>query len=308
MGGIPIVDLREFAGDFRSRAQHLATLRSGLCEFGFLTVEGHGVDPRLIRRVYAGFERFFERPDEAKRRCSGVPGGQRGFTGFGIEHAKDSPHPDLKEFFHVGQERAETTVDYPPNVWPDEIPSLRDDCLRLFGELEACAEALLSALAESFELEPDVFASMIRGGNSILRALHYPPVPSGADPRSIRAAPHEDINLVTLLCEATDSGLEIFRGEWLPVEVSEGQIIADAGDMLSRVTNGVVPATTHRVVAGARASRRHRYSLPFFAHPRPDCDLSVMDRFVTDERPAKFAPITAGDFLTERLRDIGLVS
>jgi isopenicillin N synthase-like dioxygenase len=312
MRGIPTIHLADYEReDAAARARMIATLGEGLTEFGFLTVEGHGIDESLIREVYALFRRFFELPEAVKRRYSGVEGGARGFTPMGVEHAKNSAYPDLKEFYHVGQELAEAhpyRAEYPANIWPVEIPELRPAALHLYRRLETCSQTILRALADHFDLPRERFASMMRDGNSVLRMIHYPVVPEEADPRSVRAAPHEDINLITLLCEATDSGLEILtrRGEWLPVAALEGQIVVDAGDMLSRATNGVVPATTHRVVNPPRGERRERYSVPFFVHPFSACDLAVMEEFVTPERPAQFPPITAGAFLEQRLFEIGL--
>jgi isopenicillin N synthase-like dioxygenase len=315
---IPTVDLADYtAGDPSSRTKMIRTLGDSLQEFGFLNVEGHGIDRGLIRRTYDLWKRFFELPDAVKRNYVVGVGGARGYTPFGIEHAKNNPHPDLKEFWHVGQvaEAAEglppghlARESYPPNVWPAEIPELEPATRELYRRLEDCAAVLLEALAEHFDLPREIFASMMKNGNSILRVLHYPAVPGGVDPGSVRAAAHEDINLITLLCEATDSGLEILTrdGEWLPVAAGEGQIVVDAGDMLSRATNEVVPATTHRVVNPPSGEVRERYSMPFFVHPYSACPLDVMDRFVSPGRPAKYPPITAGAFLDERLREIGL--
>ena len=317
MDDIPVLDL----GNHRSedpacRHEFGRRLRTSLCAFGFVRVENHGLDAGLIRSVYAHARRFFSQDEARKLRDSGVAGGQRGFTPCGVEHARDHPHPDLKEFFHVGQE-AECVpgkadlADYPSNVWPQGLPGLREDTLRLFRGLEDCSKELLEALAESFGLPRGTFASMIVGGNSILRLLHYPPLSQNTDSDSLRAAAHEDINLITLLCEATDAGLEIRppgAADWIRVEAECGQIVVDAGDMLSRLTNGLIPATTHRVVTPSKVASRHRYSLPFFAHPRPTCDLSVLSYFITDDRPCQHAPITAGGYLAERLREIGLVS
>jgi isopenicillin N synthase-like dioxygenase len=309
---IPTIDLADFtAGDAASRLRMVKTLGEGLVEFGFLNVEGHGVDTDAVRATYELWQRFFQLPEEVKRQYAGIGGGSRGFTPFGVEHAKDQPLPDLKEFWHVGQEAAEYPAEYPAkypaNVWPREIPELREPTLRLYKSLEQVAANLLRALAEHFELPRETFASMMQRGNSTLRVIHYPPVAPGLDP-AVRAAAHEDINLITLLCEATDSGLEILTrdGSWMAVETGEGQIVVDAGDMLSRVTNGVVPATTHRVVNPPSALNRERYSMPFFVHPYPSCDLTVLDRFVSPERPPRFPPITAGAFLDQRLREIGL--
>lgn len=308
---IPTIDLNDYlTGDAAARERMVKTLGDGLVEFGFLNVEGHGVDSDLIRGTYGLWQRFFGLPEEAKKRYAGIDGGSRGYTPFRVEHAKDNPLPDLKEFWHVGQEPPAGHPlhgVYPGNVWPAEIPEIRQPTLRLYSSLEHVAENLLRALAEYFELPHETFASMMRVGNSVLRVIHYPPVAPEFDP-AVRASAHEDINLITLLCEATDSGLEIFtrEGEWMAVETGEGQIVVDAGDMLSRCTNGVVPATTHRVVNPPSAINRERYSMPFFVHPYPSCDLTVKERFVSADNPPKFPPITAGEFLDQRLREIGL--
>lgn len=309
---IPTIDLSDYtSGGAAQRERLVETLGGGLREFGFLNVEGHRIDTSLIRGTYELWQRFFELPEETKRKYSGVRGGARGFTPFGVEHAKGRATADLKEFWHVGQEDPPSGASkdvYPPNVWPEEIPELKGPTLRLYHSLERVAETLLVALAEYFDMPKQTFAGMVAHGQSILRIIHYPALDRAPEPGAVRAAEHEDINLITLLCEATEAGLEILtrEGEWLPVQAESGQIVVDAGDMLSRCTNEVVPATTHRVVNPADSENRDRYSMPFFVHPRPECDLTVMDRFVDAENPPKHAPITAGEFLDERLREIGL--
>src|SRR3984893_10868692 len=314
---VPTFDLSDYTScDTSLRSRAIAELGGALVDIGFVIVEGHQIDPRLIRDAYDLWRRFFALDEPAKGPHAGVEGGARGFTPFGVEHAKDNPTPDLKEFWHVGQELPPDhplQQEYPPNVWPRELPELRQPTLALYHELERVAELLLMAFAEYFALPEETFAVMMRGGNSVLRILHYPPVPRletasrlAAAPSSrpaaplgnapadaapaLRAAPHEDINLVTLLCEATDSGLELLRrdGTWLPVAARRGQIVVDAGDMLSRVTNQVVPATSHRVVNPPPSANRDRYSMPFFVHPYPACDLAVLERFVSAERPRRF--------------------
>ena len=287
------------------------TLRSSFESTGFAIVTGHGVDPHLIEEAHAIFGEFFRRSDAEKSRCGGVAGGQRGYTPFGIEHALGHDAPDLKEFFHVGAEPRPggPPVDqYLANVFPEGLPTLRRISIDLHAALEVCAIALLEALAGAFEVPTHEFAGLVVGGNSILRVLHYPPIPEDADPRALRAAPHEDINLITLLPAATAAGLEIQSrdGRWVPIEPPSGALVVDVGDMLSRITNGVVPATTHRVVNSPEASRSHRYALPFFAHPRPECVLRVLERFVAPGSEPRDPPIRAGDFLSERLRAIGL--
>ncbi len=333
---VPTLDLSDYTScDTSLRSRAVATLGGALVDVGFVIVEGHGIEARLIREVYAEWQRWFALDEAVKRRYAGVAGGARGLTPFGVEHARDSPTPDLKEFWHVGPEAppAESLPQgVPPNIWPRELPELRRPTIALFRELERVAAALLTALAEFFGLPRETFAAMIGGGNSVLRILHYPPVlpaaavesgtallavpaaepgdpaPAAAVPPALRAAPHEDINLITLLCEATDSGLELLRrdGSWLPVAARPGQLVVDSGDMLCRLTNAVIPATTHRVVNPPASANRDRFSMPFFVHPRIACDLAVLDRFVSAERPRRFPPILAGELLDRRLREIGV--
>ena len=304
---IPSLRLADYTeGDAVARRRLAGSLRAGLEEFGFVTIVEHGVDPQLVAAVYRASARFFALGEEEKARCAGAPGGARGFTGFGIEHAKDSAVPDLKEFFHIGREVEAS--DPMANRWPEAVPSFAHCAPPLFDALEECSRVLLAALATAYDLPETVFADMVRNGSHVLRALHYPPVSRNARPGSVRAAPHEDINLITLLCRASEPGLEILRpdGRWMPVRAGRDEIVIDAGDMLARLTNGVIPATTHRVVNPPSLADRHRYSLPFFAHARPECDLSVLDPFQSDRRPARTPPISAGEFLQERLREIGL--
>ncbi len=311
---VPTLDLSDYIScdtSLRSPSVHL--LGAALVDCGFVILEGHGIEARLVQDAYAQWRRFFALDDAVKRRYAGIDGGARGFTPYGVEHARDNPTPDLKEFWHVGQEPA---AGGEPNLWPAEVPGLRQATLLLYHELERVAGHVLTALAEFFGLPEDTFASMIRGGNSVLRILHYPPLAAGeaaaAAPTALRAAPHADINLITLLCEATDAGLEVQRrdGAWMPVAARPGQIVVDAGEMLSRVTNEVVPAAMHRVVnpvpRPGEAATGERYSMPFFVHPRPDCDLSVLPRFISADRPSRFPPITAGHALDRRLREIGM--
>ena len=310
---IPHIDLRDYhSHDAQKRTAFVKTLGDGLKEFGFLTVEGHGIDKKLTEAAYQAFEQFFALDEATKKKYAGIRGGARGYTPFGQEHAKDNPYPDLKEFWHVGQmpPADHPLADiYPANVWPQEVPALRDSVERLYTSLEACAHTLLSALEDYFSLPQGRFSSMMKYGNSILRAIHYPPLPAAPPAGSVRAAAHEDINLITLLSESKGSGLEILThdGRWLAVDALEGDIVVDSGDMLSRVSNGVIPATTHRVVNPEGTKNTSRYSMPFFVHPYPDCDLSVIESFTNDERPALFPPITAQAFLDQRLREIGLL-
>lgn len=313
MTEIARLDLRDFeSGDAARRARFAMALRSGLEASGFVRISGHGIGKSLIEDVYQACADFFALPQEIKDRYSGVAGGQRGYTPRGVECAKDHAVPDLKEFFHVGQPQASMPPrcqEYARNIWPAEVPELRGRTHDLFHALETCSERLLEALEIGYAVEAHQFSDLVVRGNSILRAVHYPPVPGDVDPRALRAAPHEDINLITLLCGATDSGLEILTpdGAWLSVETVPDELVVDAGDMLSRITNDVIPSTTHRVSLTAASRTDHRYSLPFFAHPRPDALLSVLPQFIPEGEAPKSAPIHTRDFLAQRLRAIGLL-
>lgn len=310
---IPVVNLNDYInGSPEAKARFVQTWGDGLVKFGFVAVEGHPIDHALIRKTYALFEEFYALPSAVKKQYGGVAGGARGYTGFGQEHAKDQKVGDLKEFWHIGRELAAGhpyRSEYPDNVWPAELPELKETTLTLFSQLDYTAEVMLRALGDYFRLaDRETFVKSIKDGNSVMRAIHYPPLTPEMDPNAVRAAAHEDINMITILCEATDGGLEILthEGEWLAIDALAGQLVVDSGDMLSRFTNGVVPSTTHRVV-NPKGENRPRYSLPFFVHPFSAFNLECLPECVTPENPAKYAPITAGEFLAQRLREIGLL-
>ncbi|CAM2009337.1 isopenicillin N synthase family dioxygenase [Acanthopleuribacter pedis] len=310
---IPHINLSDYReGDAQTKQAFVQTLGKGLEEVGFLTVGGHGLDKEVIAKTYAMFREFFALPEAVKCQYDKVAGGARGYTPFGREHAKDQKLPDLKEFWHTGQELPAghpLRAEYPDNVWPVEIEGMEAAVTGLYRQFENCAATLLEALADYYGLPKSIFSDMITDGNSILRTIHYPPIDGGMPAGAVRAAAHEDINLITLLIESQGAGLEILtqENEWEAVHALEGDIIVDSGDMLHRLTNGVIPATTHRVVNPVEGENRSRYSMPFFVHPFSACDLTVMDHFVTEERPAKWPPITAGRFLQQRLEEIGLI-
>jgi isopenicillin N synthase-like dioxygenase len=281
--------------------------------FGFVRVRGHGVEAARVAAAYAAARDFFHLP-EAVKAAYVVPGGggERGYTPFGREHAKGAKVGDLKEFWHTGRElpgNHPLAAVYPPNLWPAEVPAFRADMLALYAALEHAAHVLLEALAEYLGEDPDTFGLMVENGNSILRALRYPPLGGGVPIEgAVRAAAHEDINFITLLVSSTGSGLELLTrdGRWLPVNAEPGEIIADVGDMMSRVTNGFLPSTTHRVV-NPDGQDDERFSLPFFVHPRPDTVLRVLPSCVGEGMPEPQPDITGYGFLLERLRELGLV-
>ena len=309
LADVPEISLPDYAAGGARRAAFTDALFDGLTRTGFVVLLDHGIDDALLNRAYSASEAFFALPEDAKRAYIVGEGRQRGYTPFGEEHAKDHAAPDLKEFWHVGQEtagRPELAEIYAANVWPAEIADFKSAVLGLYGSLERAGLTLLEALTTPLDLPSDYFDVMARDGNSILRLLHYPPIPEGADPASVRAAAHEDINLITLLVAASASGLELMdhEGRWRPIEAPRNAIIADAGDMLARITGSRIPATTHRVVnpTGPNVSR---YSMPFFLHPRPD---AVLSRIPSCQDIAPIEPdITADEFLKERLREIGLL-
>ena len=312
---IPVVNLADYQAGGERQARFVRTVGDAMVDIGFFAVEGHGIDMDLIGSAYADAAAFFALPDHDKRDYERRElNGQRGYTSFGREHAKDAVAPDLKEFWHVGPElppdHALNAV-YPPNLWPVGIPSFKATYTRLFTQLDQCGLALLEACALYLGEAKDRFSSIATHGNSILRVIHYPPVADDAHPQSIRAAAHEDINLITLLCEATAGGLELLErnGSWRKIHALKGQIIVDAGDMLQNITNGYFKSTTHRVV-NPDNSRERRFSIPFFQHPRLEASLEPLASCVALTGGKAVHPkVTAGEYLLQRLRErIGLVA
>lgn len=306
---VPELSLKSFThGDAGEKQAFIDALIEGFQYFGFIILKDHAVGSDLLARAYDMSRAFFDQPLDQKMRFAAGPDGQRGYTPFGREHAKDAKVADLKEFFHVGREFAYASPlaeIYPANQWPAEPARFRETFLRLYSALEEAGFAMLEALAPSLGVPDDYFRKMATNGNSILRLLHYPPVPENADPAAVRAAAHEDINLITILVAAEGAGLELLdrEGNWMAVETARDNLIVDAGDMLARATNDVIPATTHRVV-NPKGPNVSRYSMPFFMHPHRDAILECIPS--CKGAGAKYPPIRADDFLKQRLREIGL--
>jgi len=310
---IPVVDLEHFIhGEPAVRAKFVTELGRAFTEVGFVGVVNHGVSAQLVDDFYASAKRFFGLPVEVKRSYE-VKGlaGQRGYTSFGKEHAKQSEVADLKEFFQIGQTVAPDhplKKQYPDNIAVAEEPEFFRLGNELYRAFEKSGGALLEAIAIYLDLGKDYFTKNIEKGNSILRAIHYPPITK--EPESaIRAEQHEDINLITLLVGASAGGLQVqdMDDNWLPVLPDEGEIVVNVGDMLQRLTNNLLKSTTHRVVNPPKEQwHMPRLSIPFFLHPKSDMDLTCLDKCVTEKNPLAYESITAGEYLDERLREIGL--
>ncbi len=286
----------------RDQAAFAARLLASFERHGFAILSDHGLDQGRVDAAIGAARAFFALPEAVKRRYLIAGGaGQRGYTPFGVETAKGDRHPDLKEFWHVGQR---------DNVWPTEAPGFEAKTLWLYRALESLGIRLMRAIASGLGEAPDAFEAAVTGGDSILRLLHYPP--ASFDGPAIRAGAHEDINAITLLLGAEEAGLEILdrSGRWLPVNPPPGAVVVNIGDMLSRWTNDVLPSTTHRVINPAPERRGvARYSTPFFLHFRPEFEITTLAGCVGVTRPDRYPePITATAFLEKRLREIGLKS
>ena len=307
---IPVVDLSRYR-DPATRAEFITELGDALKDLGFVAVENHGIDQSVFDATYDAYRRFFAMDTEAKQASERAEDGRRrGYTSFGVEHAKDSKKPDLKEFFHVGRELQSANPmrkRLPENVWPSEPADLEETSLRLYEKLDEVAHDILEAFSVYLEQPKSFLPDMVEGGNTILRVIHYPVCDGFDEPGVMRAAAHEDINLMTLLPPAAESGLEVMTrdGKWMPIHAIPGQIIVDTGDMMSRMTNDVIPATTHRVV-NPSGDPKPRYSMPFFVHPHLDVDLTVLPSCVPEGEEPKYPPINNEEFLMQRLREIGL--
>jgi len=303
------VSFQTFKTDFSGFA---ARLGESFRRYGFAVISDHHLDVVTLDSAMADTKAFFALPEPTKARYLSGTGGQRGYTAFGVETAKDNAHFDLKEFWHVGRDlpagHPYARV-MPPNVWPTEIPGFREDLSRLYAALDNLGNQVLEAIAHNLGLDRNFFAGPVDKGNSILRLLHYPPVPQ--DGPNIRAGAHADINVITLLLGAEEAGLEVQDrdGAWLAINPPPGSVVCNIGDMLERLTNRVLPSTIHRVVNPAPERRGFpRYSTPFFLHFNPDFDIVTLPSCISEDRPDLYPdPLNAQEFLEIRLREIKLV-
>lgn len=289
-----------------SRANFVDALMASLRNDGFVVIRDHNISTSLLQQSYDLVEQLFSLPPVVKQRYEINHKGERGYIGFGREKAKDNPHPDLKEFWHIGPEIGANhpyADHYPANVWPKEVAQFQTCLSTLYQRLYVLAEQLLEAIACGLGLNEAFFDDMITHGNTVQRLIHYPAMNTIEAKQGVRAAAHADINLITLLVGATDSGLELLskQGEWLPVQHREGDIVVDTGDMMALLTNNVLPATVHRVI-NPEDMTKARYSIPFFVHPKHDYLLRPLSNCGS---PLDIEPITAGDFLQQRLRENG---
>ncbi|MGB3075548.1 MAG: 2-oxoglutarate and iron-dependent oxygenase domain-containing protein [Chitinophagales bacterium] len=313
MDHVPVVDLSDFlSGTPEKKRNFVKELGDAYHEVGFVTVKNHGISDKMIEELYREVKAFFSMPDEIKFKYEKPElAGQRGYTSFGREHAKGSKVADLKEFFQFGQmvtDEDPIRKEYPDNVWVSELPGFNEVNINAYRSFEIAGAHLMRAIAIYLELPEIYFDKKIHNGNSILRAIHYPPITG--DPKSaLRAEQHEDINLITLLVGASAEGLEIFtrQDEWMPVTAMPGQIVVNVGDMLQRLTNDRLKSTTHRVVNPPKELfGTSRYSIPFFLHPRSEMRLDCLGSCISLENSRKYDPISAGEYLDERLIEIGL--
>ena len=313
MNKIPSVDLADFLSDDPNRKQNFVNqIGSAYEDIGFVSLRNHFLDDALVSNLYKEVKAFFAL-DLAKKKKYEIEGlgGQRGYVSFGKEHAKGKKEGDLKEFWHFGQEPsadANLSETYPENVHVEELPDFNETGMKAYRMLEKTGIYVLRALALYIGVDEFYFDHWASNGNSILRPIHYPPItqePKGA----VRAGAHGDINLITLLMGASSGGLQVLRkdGQWIDAIPEEDELVINVGDMLERHTNNKLRSTIHRVTNPPKEQwDSPRFSIPFFMHPRGDMDLSCMDLCVDEQHPKSFEDITAGDFLTQRLIEIGL--
>ncbi|WP_299839191.1 2-oxoglutarate and iron-dependent oxygenase domain-containing protein [uncultured Tenacibaculum sp.] len=314
MDRIPSVDLRDFLSEDENRKQKFINEIGNAYEtIGFVALKGHFLDETLVDNLYAQIKKFFELPVETKQKYE-IPGigGQRGYVSFGKESAKGKKEGDLKEFWHFGQyveNNPTLEKEYPANVNVEELAEFNEIGKQTYKMLEKTAKYVLRSLALFLDLEEEYFDQYIFNGNSILRPIHYPPIheePKGA----VRAAAHGDINLITLLMGAHGKGLQVQNhdGEWIDAIAQPDELMINVGDMLSRHSNNKLKSTIHRVVNPPKELwGTSRYSIPFFMHPVSEMKLDVLENCIDENNPKQFEDITAGEFLNERLRELGLI-
>lgn len=313
---VPSLDLADFtSGDEAKKKKFVADLGAAYNNIGFVAIKNHYLTDDLSVKLYDVIKKFFALPDEVKQKYE-IPGlaGQRGYIGKGKEHAKGRNTGDLKEFYHIGQEVEDDDPiknEYPANVWPEEIPEFKEIGLEVYRRLEKTGVYMLRAIALYLDLPENYFDAKVRHGNSILRPIHYFPIenPDAVPADAVRAAEHGDINLITLLMGASADGLQVLRrdGKWIPITALPEQLVVNVGDMLERHTNKKLKSTIHRVVNPPKDKMNTpRYSIPFFMHPRSEMSLAALPGCVDEEHLKLWPDITAGEFLDERLAEIGL--
>ena len=310
---IPSVDLSDFTeGNKETKAAFVKELGKAYEEIGFVAVKNHGLSDALCAELYAQVKGFFTLSKEEKEtyEIEGLAG-QRGYVSFGKEHAKNKNEGDLKEFWHFGQTVEDDDPikeEYPDNVQVNELPEFNAVGREVYQKLEETGREMLRAIALHLNLDENYFDAKIHNGNSILRPIHYPPITH--EPKdAVRAAEHEDINLITLLMGASADGLQVLNksGEWISVTALPDQIVVNVGDMLQRLTNNKLKSTTHRVVNPPREKwGTSRYSIPFFLHPRSEVSLNCLPSCISESNPKNFSDITAGEYLEQRIIELGL--
>lgn len=313
---IPRLDLNDYIhGTPEQKRKFSDDLGKAYQETGFATIANHGMTPELIDELYKEVKNFFTLADDVKLKYEKAElAGQRGYTSKGKEKAKDSKTPDLKEFWQSGQTVTDgdpVKQEYPDNVLVDELPGFNKVTREVYERLENAGKHLLRAIANHLELPENYFEDKVHNGNSILRGIHYFPIenPDNLPADAVRAGAHEDINLITLLIGASADGLEVLTrdGEWFPVKAHGEDIVVNVGDMLQRLTNNKLKSTTHRVVNPPRElMKTSRFSVPFFLHPKSNMDLSCLPSCIDVANPKAYPDTTAGEYLDERLREIGL--
>ncbi len=313
---VPSLDLADFtSGDLQRKQKFVDALGAAYSNIGFVAVKNHYLNDALSKQLYDVIQEFFSLPDEVKQQYE-IPGlaGQRGYISKGKEHAKGRNTGDLKEFYHIGQEVTENDPiknEYPANVWPKEVPGMEKIGLEVYRSIEKTGVHMLQAIALYLGLDEHYFDAKVKNGNSILRPIHYFPIenPEAVPADAVRAAEHGDINLITLLMGASADGLQVLRrdNKWIPITALPSQLVVNVGDMLERLTNNKLKSTIHRVVNPPREKMNTpRYSIPFFMHPRSEMSLACLENCIDEENPKAFEDITAGEFLNQRLAEIGL--
>lgn len=313
MRSIPVVDYADYLSqDEERRIGFIKAVGDSLKDIGFFALKNHGIPLESIEESYRQGDEFFSLSDEVKRSyLQPQIAHQRGYTAFGVEHAKNNPAPDLKEFWQTGRSHPTTgkVPTYVPNVWPDQhVSGFKAVIDGLYTKMESLSENLLQSCSLYLNKPLNWLGSMAEDGNTIMRIIHYPPLGDDVPAGAVRSAAHEDINFITLLVTATADGLEVMDhdGSWIQVEGDASNIIVDSGDMLQNLTNGLFKSTTHRVVNPENSSER-RFSMPMFVHPRNEIGLSPLPEFVEmTGGKVNYQSITAGDYLHQRLVEIGL--
>lgn len=308
---IPKVDIAAlYEADSDAKDKVAQEIRHACMQVGFFYITGHRVPESLRNDAFEAAKRFFALPETEKRKVS-VKNSPllRGYGGLLEENTDPDNHGDLHEHFDLALDLSADDPDCAagvygcgPNQWPD-LSDFRAPVMAYHREMVQLAEVLFAGFARSLNLPEDHFAPHLTKPIAELRLAHYPPQTPVHDPEKIQGiGAHSDYDAFTIVSGDDVPALEVQNtaGDWIPAPPIPGAFVVNVGDLLQRWTNDLYRSTFHRVI---NRTGRERYSLPFFASTNPLDEIAVFENCISDDRPARYAPISASDYIGTLMRE-----